>query len=527
MKAGKVYLTGGGCGGAELLTLKALEALRRCDVVVYDSLVSEELLLQTRPDCEKIYAGKRFGSHTMKQAQINALLADKALEGKIVVRLKGGDPYVFGRGGEEFLALREAGICCEEIPGISSAIAVPAAAGIPVTHRGMAADFTVVTGTAAGDEEGPALDFETLAGLRGTLVILMGMHHLDAIAAGLMKAGKSPDTPCAIIMEGTTGRQRCMRAALSQLCREAAEKGFTSPAVIVIGAVAALALTAASVGTVGERGKQADGKDESANNGLPLAGVTVGVTGTPHFAGRMSAALTKKGAQVRDMSFLEILPTADPLPQLEAFGWLVFTSPNGVRVFLDKMRRERRDMRTLFGRKIAVIGPGTAEALAQAGIYADYMPETYDAPHLARGLAEKILAEGRETQALFLRARQGSEQLPRIFDERGISFREYPLYELAVQAERRTLLTAGEADYIVFGSAMGVRAFFEGPESAGSAERKSRYVCIGEACAEELRRKTDAPCLVAEEAGIEAMVACLCKDHERWTGERRWIDSED
>lgn len=299
---GKVYLTGGGCGDIELLTIKAAEVLRRCDAVVYDSLAPEALLRWTKPDCEKIYVGKRYGSHAMKQSKINDLLVEKALEGKTVVRLKGGDPYVFGRGGEEFLALQAAGVSCEEIPGISSAIAVPAAAGIPVTHRGLSAAFTVVTGTAAGEDgqwqgeepgqenkpvrkTGLCLDFDTLARLPGTLVILMGMHHLREITAGLLSAGKSPDTPCAVVMEGTTDRQRCLRTVLGRLYEEATEQGFTSPAVIVVGAVAELQLTDGL--PAAEEGEGIEG--------CPLAGVTVGVTGTPHFAGKLAAALEQEG----------------------------------------------------------------------------------------------------------------------------------------------------------------------------------------------------------------------------------------
>ena len=263
MKTGKVYLTGGGCGDAGFLTLKALDVLRDCSVVVYDSLVPEELLELTRAGCEKIYVGKRYGNHAMKQDGINALLVQKAQEGKTVVRLKGGDPYVFGRGGEEFLALQKAGICCEEIPGISSAIAVPAAAGIPVTHRGLSASVTVVTGTAADTEgqERLQMDFDTLARLDGTLVVLMGMHHLQEIADGLIAAGKSPDTSCAVIMEGTTKRQRCMRTVLSRLPAEASSQGFTAPAVIVIGAVTALDLRAGN----GEKPEE-----QMANKAWPL-----------------------------------------------------------------------------------------------------------------------------------------------------------------------------------------------------------------------------------------------------------------
>lgn len=511
MKTGKVYLAGGGCGDPGLLTLKALEVLRGCDVVIYDSLVSEELMGQTRTDCEKIYVGKRYGSHAMKQSEINALLVRKAQEGKNVVRLKGGDPYVFGRGGEEFLALREAGIRCEEIPGISSAIAVPAAAGIPVTHRGLAASVTVVTGTAA-EESGHArlkLDFDTLARLEGTLVILMGMHHLREIADGLMAAGKEPDTPCAVIMDGTTERQRCMRSVLSQVYKESSEQGFTSPAVIVIGAAAELEL-------ISEKDEQNYGQAEKTEN--PLVGITVGATGTPHFVHKLSIALTEKGVDVWDMGFMEICPRESQLPNLEDCGWLVFTSPNGVKVFLDKMIQERKDLRILHGKRIAVIGPGTAAVLEKNGIYADYIPEVYDAAHLAEGLTEKILDEQRaghkdRIPAVFLRAGQGSESLPHIFDKKGIAFLEHPLYDLVVQEEKRAVLITKEPDYIVFGSAMGVRAYFEGMEQGGLTNTKSRYVCIGELCGKELKKHTERHFLTAQESSVDSIVECLCEDN--------------
>lgn len=554
MKTGKVYLTGGGCGDEGLLTVRALKVLRDCDTVIYDSLVPEGLLRWVKPDCEKIYVGKRYGSHAMRQPEINALLVEQAKAGKMVVRLKGGDPYVFGRGGEEFLAVREAGIYCEEIPGISSAFAVPAAAGIPVTHRGLSAGVTVVTGTAA-EEDGRAslkMDFDTLARLEDTLVILMGMHHLQEIGEGLIAAGKNPDTPCAVIMEGTTGRQMCLRTVLSGLSAEAQAQGFTSPAVIVIGAVAELELLSETCRVIPEG--WADKEDLGREQGMSrkqdcatefilepasqsgiavgvtarhdavplfgrncLSGIAVGVTGTPHFVQKVSSALGHRGAEVQEMSFMEVHQTKDPLPDLDHFCWLVFTSPNGVRAFLDKMRREQRDLRTLHGNKIAVIGPGTAEVLTEAGIYADYMPEVYDAVHLAEGLAEKILAKrqgGHEDRifAVFIRARQGSEALPRIFAGKGISFSEYPIYDLKIEEKKRAAAIRHKPDYVVFGSAMGVRAYFEGMMQAGLTNEESRYVCIGERCGEELRKYTDRNFLTAREAGVEAIVECVCED---------------
>ena len=502
LSEGKVYLTGGGCGDEGLLTLKAWEALKSCDAVVYDSLVSDELLRWTRPDCEKIFVGKRCGVHSRTQPEINALLIKKAREGKTVVRLKGGDPYVFGRGGEEFLAMREADICCEEIPGVTSAVAAPAAAGIPVTHRGLSDSVTVVTGTSADrDAVGEAgLDYRTLAQLGGTLVILMGMQHLAQIVAGLLDAGKDANTPCAIVMEGTTGRQRVVRAALFEITARAAEQGFTSPAVIVVGAVAKLDLT-------GKR-KESD---------LPLSGITVGVTGTAHFADRVSLAVRKLGVKPFDMSFMEIRPAAAALPDFSDCGWLVFTSPNGVRVFLNKMKEERRDLRSLYGKRTAVIGPGTAEALHEAGIYEDYMPRIYDAAHLAKGLSQVIAAEGEEESAggnlvMLLRAKQGSDALPLTLKEHGIPCKEYALYELFVREEKRDAVSAKAPDYIVFGSAMGARAYFEGLEKKGAGNEKSRYVCIGERCAKEAQKYISKPPLIAKESGVDAIAACLCAD---------------
>lgn len=521
MREGKVYLAGGGCGDAGLVTLKALKALQSCDTVVYDSLVSNELLRWTKPACEKIYVGKRYGCHSRKQSEINALLVEKAREGKTVVRLKGGDPYVFGRGGEEFMAVRDAGIYCEEIPGITSAIAAPAAAGIPVTHRGLSDSVTVVTGTAAetGGHAEPKLDFQTLARLTGTLVILMGMHHLAEIVAGLLAAGKDRNTPCAIIMEGTTERQGVVRSPLFELPARAAKQGITSPAVIVVGAVAGLELTVereicpnrkrTEVDDAGAGQATFGETEEERTDTLSLAGITVGVTGTAHFAQRLSCALQEKGADLCDMSFMEIVPTESALPDFADYGWLVFTSPNGVRVFLEKMRRERRDLRTLSGRKIAVIGPGTAGALQKAGIYADYMPEFYDSEHLAGGLSDIIVRKPRPV--IFLRARQGSDILPRIFLEREIAYEECPLYELGVQEEKRDEVIAKAPDYIVFGSAMGARAYFEGLKKNGLQNTRSSYVCIGERCADEVRKYAAKPPLIAAESGVEAIAECLCR----------------
>lgn len=527
LKKGSVVLVGAGCGDPEFLTQKARRVLQDCETLIFDSLVSERIIAEAPAACEKIYVGKRYGRHAMKQEEINALLIQKAKEGKRVVRLKGGDPYVFGRGGEEFMALLSAGIACETVPGITSAIAVPAAAGIPVTHRGKSRSFTVITGTTAqaGGTEGLQMDFETLARLEGTLVILMGLHHLKEIADGLMGAGKDRETPCAVIAEGTTDRQKSVRAPLFEIAERTEQAKLAPPAVIVIGAVAEMELISQDSEAGEQVGFMEENRKQISDREL-LAGITVGVTGTVHFAEKLSSALREKGAAVCDMSFMEILENPEPLPDFKEYEWLVLTSPNGARIFLDKMKQERRDLRGISSNKIAVIGPGTAKILENAGIYPDYMPQTYDAAHLAEGLTERILKEAspqitggigaaagkrKEKSAIFLRAAKGSEALPHGFMEKQLSFVEFSLYEIGVDEGKRKQTAGYEPDYVAFGSALGVRAFFEG-KSVERENERSRYVCIGEACAAQLRQLGIENALIAPESSVQGMVDCIVAD---------------
>lgn len=533
MKKGSVVLAGAGCGDPELLTLKALRFLAECEVLVYDSLVDSRILRHVPCGCEKIHVGKRFGKHSMSQEEINKILIRKALDGKRVVRLKGGDPYVFGRGGEEFLALQKAGINCMEVPGITSAIAAPAAAGIPVTHRKIARSVTVLTGTTL-DESG--LDYETLSRLDGTLVILMGMHRLKEITRGLTAAGMAPDMPAAVIMEGGLPGQKCVRGPVGSIAELSEEAGLTSPAVIVIGQTASFFLTGS--GTEDERGQveaagrfwergslyaeksrmtavpsgEADGPD------LPLSGLRVGVTGTAAFAQKLSAALEEDGAKPVDMAFLQAVKTREPLPDLSAASWLVFTSSNGVRIFFEKMREEQRDFRILGGRKFAVIGPGTKKMLEEYGFYADYMPEIYDASHLAEGLTERILAQDMwETcsypgKTVFLRAANSNPVLAQVFSKKGLQFADFPLYGLRVEEEKRGNLRRTEVDYLVFGSGMGVRTWME-DKTLPVPEIK--YVCIGEQCAEALAAEGITDCLTGEPHTVEGILCSLRREQEK------------
>ena len=527
-EAGKVWLVGAGCGGPELITVKGLSLVKSCDVLLYDSLSAKELLDRTRPDCERIDVGKRYGGRAASQEEINRLLIQKAQEGKTVVRLKGGDPYVFGRGGEEMLALLEAGIACEEVPGISSAFAAPAAAGIPVTHRGLSRSVTVLTASSLteGAEQLTEADYEALARLSGTLVILMGMHHLKELTDRLIGAGMSPSCPAAVVMEGATKRQRWVRAPLERLAEEAVRAGLKAPSVIVIGETASLHLAPMSFS---ETDALPHGASEQQTCG-PLSGARVAVTGTDGFAARLSVALRKQGAETVDLSFLETVPTEQPLPEISGFSWLVFTSPNGVRLFQKKMRQERRDLRGLAGKKIAVIGPGTGEALEESGLFYDLMPQIHDAAHLGAALAERM--EGKE-RALLLRSELGSPALTRELSTAGREYQDFPLYELWAKPEQREeafrRLREAQPDYLLFGSASGVRSFVDGlmqtpDQNVRQRCALSRVGCIGPQCLaaweeEKGRLKQLLPKLpeafTAEEFNIDGLIRAVAEDRVR------------
>lgn len=558
-KAGKVWLVGAGCGGPELITVKGLSLVESCDVLLYDSLSARELLERARPDCERIDVGKRYGGRAASQEEINGLLIRKAREGKKVVRLKGGDPYVFGRGGEEMLALREAGIACEEVPGISSAIAAPAAAGIPVTHRGLSRSVTVLTASSLteGEERLTEADYGALARLSGTLVILMGMHHLKELTDRLIGAGMPPSRPAAVVMEGATDRQKWVRAPLERLAEEAERAGLKAPAVIVIGETAALHLAPMDFSESNDwplgpspqgivphgispqristqrtfpQGNWPRGAAEQQVFG-PLSGVRVGVTGTEGFAARLAAALGKQGAETVKLSFLETVPTERPLPELSGFSWLVFTSPNGVRIFLEKMKQERRDLRTLAGKRIAVIGPGTGETLVESGLIFDLMPEIHDASHLGAALAERM---GPGERALLLRSELGSPALTQKLSGAGREYEDFALYELREKPGQREKvfrrLRENPPDYLLFGSASGVRSFVDGLiqsvdktalHNAFQCGSLPRIGCIGPQCRaaweeEKGRLKqilTEQPeAFTAEEFNIDGLVQAVGAD---------------
>ena len=493
--SGKVYLVGAGCGDSELITWKGLNLLRKCDVVLYDDLVASKLLEETRQNCELIFVGKRYGKHSLPQNETNDLLIEKAKEGKTVVRLKGGDPFVFGRGGEEVLALQAENIPYEVVSGVTSSIAVPAAAGIPVTHRKVARSFHVITGhTAAGGETTLTENLDVLAKLEGTLVFLMGLHHLEEICDGLMQGGKSPQIPAAVISKGTTPEQKIIRANLGELAAKVREAKLEAPAVIVIGETAELDFT----GTIPR----------------PLYGVKIGVTGTKSITRKLRDKLEELGAAVTEMDYSAIVPYREnpclekELQEISAYPWAVFTSPNGVEIFFDYLKKLKFDVRKLAHLQFAVIGTGTAAALEKRGIYASFLPEKYDVESLAKGLCDTVK---KEEKILILRAEQGSEILTEVLDKAGMTYTDVKIYDIYVNEDKRRFANekAKEMDFITFASGSGVRGFME---NGGSIPAGTKAVCIGSSTAKMLKKYGDYEKIIAETFNVDGVVEIILKE---------------
>lgn len=486
-KQGCVYLVGAGCGGPELLTLRGASLLGTCDTVIYDDLIAGELLSLAPDQSEKLYMGKRCGKHSASQEEICSVLIAKARMGKRVVRLKGGDPFVFGRGGEEILALRKAGIAYEEVPGVSSAIAVPAMAGIPVTHRGVSRSVHIVTAHTADTPDGLPPYLEKLAELPGTLVFMMGLNRLEQIAKRLIAGGMPEDTPAAVISGGNAPKPAAVRGALADIAQRTQEAGIQAPAVIVVGAAAAM--------------------DLSAETEKPLKGVCVGLTGTQAVLQKLRPALEGHGAQVFDAvrsQICALLLDFDMRTLCEGNNWVVFTSGNGVHLFFQHLTRQKIDLRSLHGCRFAVIGAVTARQLWEHGIQADICPNPYTSEALAKALCRA--AEPGENILLF-RSRRGSEELFQTLAER-YAVRDIPLYDL--RADGTAADTARSylerADYLTFSSASGVELFLR---EYGEIPPKTACVCIGEVTASALRKVYHKSFFTAPEISAEGIVAAI------------------
>ncbi len=377
-RPGKVYLVGAGPGAADLLTLKGKKCLARADVVVYDHLVNPRLLSYAPAGARLIYAGKSPQAHTLTQEEINEVLVESALDGSTVVRLKGGDPFLFGRGGEEAQSLEQARVPFEVVPGITSAIAVPAYAGIPVTHRDFTSTFTVVTGHEDPLKEDSRVSWEKIATGSGTLVFLMGVSNLALIVKKLVEHGRSPDTPAALIRWGTSPEQETLTGTLSNIVDKAGAANFKPPAVVVVGEVASLR----------EQLQWVEKK--------PLFGRRVVVTRPPEGAAYFSDLIEELGGESFEFPAVEIVPPRDYAPldealrRVEEYDWIVFTSVNGVKFFFERLQFLGRDIRVLQGIRLCAIGPRTAEELEEKGFLVDCMPPEYRAEALAEEMKASL-----------------------------------------------------------------------------------------------------------------------------------------
>jgi uroporphyrinogen III methyltransferase/synthase len=418
---GKVYLIGAGPGDLGLVTQKAVEILEIADTIVFDRLVNPDILEYAREDAKLIDVGKTPGGHLVPQEEINHILVREALEGNTVARLKGGDPFVFGRGGEEALYLHERDIIFEVIPGVTSSISVPAYAGIPVTHRGMASSFHVITGHEAPGKDNDAIDFEVMAKLKGTLVFLMGMKNLSYIASNLLKHGKPSDTPCSIIMRGATSSQKTVMGPLSDICSIAIGEGIKNPAIIVVGEVVSLRTKL----------RWYD-KKELFGKRIMFTGIDAHRQCITHESSDAFRLLREKGAEVISCPTLKITPqlprVEDFLDDIETYDIMVFTSKNGVGAFSKAMTNKKFDARKLRNIEIWAVGLRTAETLQRLSLYPDKMPQEYT----AKAMAAMVTPEDRNKRVAVITSNLGGGEILRDLKNAGMHPQKITVYENTV-----------------------------------------------------------------------------------------------
>jgi uroporphyrinogen III methyltransferase/synthase len=446
---GMVYLVGAGPGDTGLLTLRGAELLRRADVVVYDALVNPGLLQLASKTAEVIYGGKRAKEHAISQSELNELLISKAKAGKTVVRLKGGDPYVFGRGGEEAEQLADAGVKFEVVPGVSSFVAVPNYAGVPLTHRGFASKITLITGHEDPAKEASSIDWEQVARTPGTKVIMMGTGRIGEIAKTLVGFGMEPATPIAMVRWGTTGQQRSIEGTLATIADVAAREKISPPTVAVIGEVVKLR---SKLNWFEKR---------------PLFGCRVVVTRSREQAGTLAGKLHDLSAEVLEVPTIKLdAPTRrqdliDALLELNSYDWLVFTSPNGVTTFFEYFFRQFHDMRDIGGARIAAVGPATANKLKELRLQVDLMPDEALAANIAEAFSEFESIEN--LKICLLRAEVANSELPNALEAMGAIVDDIACYKTVPETEDVTGTSAklqeSGADWITFTSGSTVENF--------------------------------------------------------------------
>lgn len=496
---GIVYLVGAGPGDPGLLTLRAKECIEIADVIVYDYLSNAEFLRMARADSERIYAGKKAKDHTLTQDEINALIVAKAKEGKIVTRLKGGDPVLFGRGAEEAAELAAAGIRYEIVPGVSSSIAGPIYAGIPVTHRSHASQLTIFTGHEDPTKPESSLDYAHLAKTPGTRVMLMGVERMMEITQELIKHGASADTPVALVRWATRGNQQTLVGTLGTIAEQVKASGFKAPAVCVIGDV------------VKER--------ENINwfEDRPLFGKRIVVTRTRHQAGGLTKQLSKLGADVIELPTIKIVEPKNLLEFGElvqdcyTYDWIVFSSPNGVEAFFKMFYKLYSDARSIGPAKIAVIGPGTAEKVKEYHMAVDLMPEK---KFVAEGLIEKFKKDEamEHLKVLWVRAEEAREVIAEGLNKMGAIVDEALAYRTVPERDDNQAaiarMTEEGADVITFTSSSTVECFF----ALGLELPKGvKIASIGPVTTDALKERGLKPHIEAQEYSIPGLIKAIEK----------------
>jgi uroporphyrinogen III methyltransferase/synthase len=464
--SGTVHLVGAGPGDPGLISVRGVERLKAADVVVYDALVHPDLLEYIRPEAERIFMGKRAGEPSPGQEAINELLVNLAANHRVVVRLKGGDPFVFGRGGEEALALRAAGIPFEVVPGITAAVAAAAFAGIPVTHRGVSSSVAFVTGHEDPTKEDTDVDWEQLARGVGTVVLYMGVKRMEENLGRLLAAGRAGDTPAAVVQWGTYPAQRTVVGTLDTLPRLAAEAGIGAPAITIVGEVVRLR---SELGWFETR---------------PLFGRRIVVTRARAQASELVSMLTERGAEVLQFPTIRVVKATDSEPlrravrQADSYDWIVFTSVNGVQRFWSELRAAGKDTRSLCGVSLCAIGPATAAAIEMEGALADLVPGAFVAEGVIEALREAGDLTGR--RVLLPRAEQARSILPEALRDSGAAVDEVVAYRTVLDGggaeEVRRRLREGRVDLITFTASSTVRNF---AQLVGTEIGDARVMSIG------------------------------------------------
>ncbi len=497
---GKVYLVGSGPGDPKLISLKGIECLREADVVVYDRLASARILEHARPSAERAYVGKKASEHAYEQDQINRLLAERAKEGKIVVRLKGGDPFVFGRGGEEAMFLAQNNIPFEIVPGISSAYSVPAYAGIPVTNRGITSTVAFITGHEDPTKESTDVEWDKISTGVGTLIFLMGMHNLSKIVDQLIKHGRERNTPVALIRWGTLPAQEVVTGTLTDIVNKAKEQDFKPPAIIVVGDVIRLR----------QQLKWFEKK--------PLFGKRVLVTRSRGQASELVSLLEKEGAQAVEFPTIRIEPPESfeqldaAITSLDKYKWVIFTSANGVDFFFQRLEFLGKDLRELKGKRIAAIGPATAKRLTGLHLSVDYIPQEYRAEAVIDGFKEMGVAG---LNVLIPRAKVAREVLPESLRDMGATVDVATAYRTVSDNSKvdevKGMLTREEVDIVTFTSSSTVKNFVTLLEGLDLPKllRRVQTACIGPITADTLRKLGLEVNIEAEEYTIPGLVKAI------------------